>query len=207
MYKIYINENLFVLTTPDLAKKYKPSKSVLVMRYISKKRFLFQFIDALENLNVNKTIILYHKDLNLLKKDFFSLYKVRSAGGGVVFNSKGKVLMIKRRGYWDMAKGHIEEGETESEAAVREVMEETGLKNVKLQKFVTTSYHTFENKKGKRCLKISHWYKMKSNDNDFVPQTEEDIEEVAWIPLKEALKLKPIHKNILNVLELVKVGN
>ena len=59
MYKIYINGNLIVLATPEAAKEFKQSKSVLVTRYISKKRFLFQYIDALENPSVNKTIILY----------------------------------------------------------------------------------------------------------------------------------------------------
>ena len=207
MYKIYINENLLVLATPESAKQFKSSKSVLITRYISKKRFLFQYIDALENPNVDKTIILYSKDLEQLKEDFFGRYKNLGAGGGAVFNDKGEVLMIQRRGYWDMAKGHIEKGETKSETAVREVMEETGMKNIELQEFITTTYHTFKNRKEKRCLKISHWFKMKSNDNDFIPQTEEGVEKVVWMSLDDAFKLKPIYKNILNVLELVKAEN
>ena len=204
MYKIYINENLIVLTTPDGAKEFKSSKSVLVTRYISKKRFLFQFIDALENTGVSKTIILYYKDLELLRGDFFGLYKNLGAGGGAVFNDQNEILMIQRRGYWDLAKGHIEKGETQAETAVREVIEETGIQNIELQEFITTTYHTFKKKKGKRCLKISHWFKMKSNDTDFTPQIEEGVEKVVWMSLDDAFKLKPIYKNIVNVLDLVK---
>ena len=203
MYKIYINGNLIVLATPEAAKEFKQSKSVLVTRYISKKRFLFQYIDALENPSVNKTIILYCKDLEQLKEDFFGRYKNSISAGGIVFNDKNEVLMIQRRGYWDMAKGRMEKGETKPETAVREVMEETGLQNIELQEFITTTYHTFKNKKGKRYLKISHWFKMKSNDNDLKPQTEEDIEKVVWMSLEDALKLKPIYKNISNLLELM----
>ena len=148
--------------------------------------------------------LLFSKDLNLLKEYFFGLYKNKNAGGGAVFNDKNEILMIQRNGYWDMAKGHIEKGETKSEAAVREVIEETGIQNIELQEFITTTYHTFKNRKGNRCLKISHWFKMKSNDNDFTPQSEEGVEKVVWMSLEEAFKLKPIYKNILNVLELVK---
>jgi 8-oxo-dGTP pyrophosphatase MutT (NUDIX family) len=204
MYKIYINENPIILTTLEASKQFKTSKTVLVSKYIAKKRFLFQFIDALEKSQSEKTIVLHHPDLELLVKDFFSIYKNLEAGGGIVFNDSGEVLMIKRGGTWDMAKGHMEKGETPAKTAIREVMEETGLQNVELQEFITTTYHTYNNKKGNRCLKISHWFKMKSNDTDFQPQGEEGIEKVVWMPIAQALQLKPIYKNILNLLELSK---
>ncbi|MDP6704644.1 MAG: NUDIX domain-containing protein [archaeon] len=38
-----------------------------------------------------------------------------------------------KNGYWDFAKGHMEKGETEQQTALREVIEETGLKDVKLK--------------------------------------------------------------------------
>jgi len=45
---------------------------------------------------------------------------------------------------------------------------------------------------------------MKSNDNNFRPQGEEGIEKVVWMPLDDVFALKPIYKNVLNVLELVR---
>ena len=50
--------------------------------------------------------------------------------GGVVFNASGEVLLIRypgRRGSWDFPKGHIDPGETNEIAAVREVLEEGGV--------------------------------------------------------------------------------
>lgn len=48
--------------------------------------------------------------------------------GGVVFNPEGDVLILRHAsGHWVFPKGHVEVGETEREAAVREVLEEAGV--------------------------------------------------------------------------------
>ena len=47
-----------------------------------------------------------------------------------MFNGSGEVLLIRypgRRGSWDFPKGHIDPGETNQIAAVREVLEESGV--------------------------------------------------------------------------------
>ncbi len=58
-----------------------------------------------------------------------------SAGGIVIKRSNGtKVLLIKDRfGKWTWPKGHIEKGETSEDAALREITEETGLRNVSIK--------------------------------------------------------------------------
>jgi 8-oxo-dGTP pyrophosphatase MutT (NUDIX family) len=54
--------------------------------------------------------------------------KNEKACGAVIKNEEGKILLIfQQNGFWGFPKGHVEEGETESETAVREVFEETGL--------------------------------------------------------------------------------
>ena len=54
--------------------------------------------------------------------------KNEKACGAVIENEGGKILLIfQQNGFWGFPKGHVEEGETESETAVREVFEETGL--------------------------------------------------------------------------------
>ena len=54
--------------------------------------------------------------------------KNEKACGAVIENKEGKILLIfQQNGFWGFPKGHVEEGETESETAVREVFEETGL--------------------------------------------------------------------------------
>lgn len=54
------------------------------------------------------------------------------AAGGLIVNQKKEILFIYRNGKWDLPKGKIESEENPPEAALREVKEETGLKNVKL---------------------------------------------------------------------------
>ena len=82
----------------------------------------------------------------------------------------------------------IDKGETLEECASREVMEETGLKNIKPGKKIVTTYHTYD-EYGKHILKESHWYKMKiREDQKLIPQTEEDITEIKWVKKKDLPK-------------------
>lgn len=200
MLKIYINETPLILATTQEAKAFQPSKTLLVTRYIGRPKYLYHYIDNLEKEHQLEAIVTFHPNFEKLKKDFWSIYKVKEAAGGVVLNDKNEVLMICRHGIWDMAKGHIEEEENHEAAAIREVQEETGLQNIQLGDFIKTTYHTFRNKKNNRVLKLSHWFKMTSNDTELIPQTEESIEKVAWMSLEKAKKLTPIYKNILELL-------
>lgn len=111
------------------------------------------------------------------------------AAGGMVFNPKGELLMMLRRGQWDMPKGKMDEGETIEACAVREVQEETGISNLKLNGKLQTTYHTYSFQ-GRTILKPSHWFKMEcSGTEDLVPQTEEDITELRWVGKAEAAAL------------------
>ena len=69
--------------------------------------------------------------------------KIIKAGGGLVLNEKGELLMIYRRGKWDLPKGKLDEGETIEECAVREVMEETGVVNVERGELITIGHHEY----------------------------------------------------------------
>ena len=63
------------------------------------------------------------------------------AAGGLITNEKNQLLMMFRRGKWDLPKGKVDEGETLEAAAVREVQEETGIKNVTLGKFMFNHFN------------------------------------------------------------------
>ena len=111
---------------------------------------------------------------------------VIEAGGGMVFNRNGELLLMFRRGQWDMPKGKIDQGETIEECALREVTEETGLKDLRIIKKLQTTYHTYFYK-GIPALKPSHWFLMEYPGNDDpIPQTEEDITEIKWVDKKTA---------------------
>ena len=108
------------------------------------------------------------------------------AAGGMVLNQKGELLMIFRRGQWDMPKGKLDNGESIEQCALREVSEETGLTKLKMIRELKTTYHTYLYR-GKIALKPSHWYLMHYHGNEeLVPQLEEDITEIKWVNKKEA---------------------
>jgi 8-oxo-dGTP pyrophosphatase MutT (NUDIX family) len=57
------------------------------------------------------------------------LHEILPAVAVILFDEKGRVLLQKRADVnrWGLVSGHVEAGETVTEAAIREVKEETGL--------------------------------------------------------------------------------
>ena len=125
--------------------------------------------------------VYFYEELTKLKKAFWKKFVIIQAAGGLVYNDQDQLLIMKRKGRWDLPKGKLDEGETLESCAVREVQEETGLKKVTLKDFLTTTYHTYD-ESGKHILKESHWYKMHApGDQTLHPQTDEQITEVKWV--------------------------
>jgi hypothetical protein len=56
----------------------------------------------------NQVFYVVGRDIETIKRDFFSNYKLVIAGGGVVFNKYKEILFILRNGFWDLPKGKIE---------------------------------------------------------------------------------------------------
>ena len=180
MYKIYINDTPLILM--DMANNPAPlvADDELVAFYPGKKKFLLNYIDLLEKNDRFKHIKLYSPNVEKMFQDFTSHYKILEAAGGMVLNTKKELLVIYRRGSWDLPKGKIDPGETKEEAAVREIQEETGLQTVELGNLICSTYHTYKNSKGKRILKLTYWFEMHTTEQALTPQTEEDIEVAEW---------------------------
>jgi 8-oxo-dGTP pyrophosphatase MutT (NUDIX family) len=133
--------------------------------------------------------ILLHSDLGELFKAFRKKFTVVQAAGGLVSNAAGELLMIFRRGKWDLPKGKLDEGESLEACATREVAEETGLSGLQLQAPLLITYHTYH-ESGKFILKESHWYTMLvAEGQSLVPQAEEDIAEARWVKPDQANEL------------------
>lgn len=110
------------------------------------------------------------------------------SAGGLVCNNRHHILLMFKRGKWDMPKGRIDENQARDVAAIREVEEETGLLADKLiikGKLVST-YHTTRHGDVK-YLKKTHWYWMDytGNEEDTKPQVEEGIVECRWVHLSD----------------------
>jgi 8-oxo-dGTP pyrophosphatase MutT (NUDIX family) len=204
MYKIYINETPLYLTTVQEAQELGPaSDKILVLHYPGKKKFLLNVTDQLEKSDRFERVVVFSKNLEKLWSDFQSAFKLIGAAGGAVFND-GKVLMIFRREHWDLPKGKIDDGETPEQAAIREVEEETGLRQLELGPHLIDTWHTYE-MNGVRILKTTYWYLMKTSQTTLTPQHEEDIKTAEWTDLDVFLE-KPgkVYGNILDVLNKAK---
>ncbi len=95
--------------------------------------------------------------------------------------------MIFRRGKWDLPKGKQDEGESIEACAVREIREETGLREVILGRKLSVSFHDyFDTYLKEEVTKETHWFLMQApGQQTLTPQTTEDITEIKWVADKE----------------------
>lgn len=198
MVKIFVNNvtvYLFGKKEEQYIAPFSAERNALHINY-SDKDSLLALIEKAEQSTTHYSVFIAHEDADELLKIFSSLYKLHPAAGGVVKNKREEVLMIYRRGKWDLPKGKIEKHETIKQAALREVQEETGLKNLSIVEPViiypwkqSCTYHTYF-EKGKRILKDTYWFVMSSTDTEPpVPQTEEEITETVWTPEQDIPEL------------------
>src|SRR5215203_2994091 len=132
--------------------------------------------------------ILYHKDLEALKKAVFKKFTLIKAAGGLVKDPSEAILFIFRRGKWDLPKGKVDAGEPIDQCALREVKEETALEKVKLGAPLVVTYHTYD-ENGKHILKETHWFLMHAEGGQKLqPQEEEQITEIKWVKPPEVDK-------------------
>jgi 8-oxo-dGTP pyrophosphatase MutT (NUDIX family) len=107
------------------------------------------------------------------------------AAGGVVWrlDDEGgvQVLLVHRPKYddWTFPKGKLDPGETDEQAAVREVEEETGLRCVLGHELISTRYIDRKDRP-----KVVRYWEMTVAEGEFVPT--EEVDEVRWLGLADA---------------------
>lgn len=129
-------------------------------------------------------------------------FKVVRAAGGVVCNDSGALLMIRSREHWDLPKGHVESGESSSEAALREVEEETGIRGEIIDsRPIMTTWHAYDTY-GQWELKSTEWWAMRSIGGELSAQRDEGITEVVWCSREQlAERLKSSYATINEVVK------
>lgn len=172
MYKVFVNEKkLLISKHPEELEKKLGYESFTTLEIA---------LDLLENTSVTELNV-YGENIDEIWQEFQKLFRIIEAAGGLVINPEGDMLFIRRLGKWDLPKGKMEKGESREESAVREIEEETGLRDVELVQFINTTYHIYIERNGDKILKCTHWFEMNFNGEDTSkPQIEEGITEVAW---------------------------
>jgi len=118
------------------------------------------------------------------------------AAGGIVL-SENKILLVKNKkgdssadsvSWWGYPKGHLEEGEKPSEAAVREVYEETGFE-VKIVNNKPVAESRYEIERSGEVLQKTVWFYEMEVVEPFKNEPDDEIDEIALVDFESALNL------------------
>jgi 8-oxo-dGTP pyrophosphatase MutT (NUDIX family) len=114
------------------------------------------------------------------------------SAGGIVFRREGDrtLFLLIRDPYrhWGFPKGHLEQGEEPSQAALREVGEETGVGALELRAPVETIDWTFRFR-GRAIHKTCHFFLIETAERRTAPQRKEGISACRWASYEHAKRL------------------
>lgn len=113
-----------------------------------------------------------------------NLKKEKSCGCIIIKDKKVLLVYEKNRNFWGFPKGHMEDGETEIETALREVKEEVGL-DVEIDK---KRRYTLNYVIGNEIDKTTVLYIAKAKNEKTIMQ-ESEIENTKWCSFEEALNM------------------
>lgn len=129
---------------------------------------------------------------------------IRAAGCVVLARDPtGRLLVLliqDRRGIWTLPKGHVDEGESDEEAAVREVAEETGIHCTIAERLERITYPIYHH--GRWQDKQVTFFLASAAPEPPTPAVDEGIRTAAWVLLDEAPP-KIIYRQIRNLLQRV----
>lgn len=182
---LYIAGDDELLPTPSFMQN---KEDILYFRSPKKQELhsLIKLVD--DNPNSFKTIVIHHPYSYKIESRLFSRFNIIRAGGGIVINEFDEALLIFRNGKWDLPKGKMDPGESIKDTAIREVEEETSIKDLEINDLIRLqetdqefTLHTYVNKDGKKVLKPVFWYIMTAPKQHLLPQKEEGISACKWV--------------------------
>jgi 8-oxo-dGTP pyrophosphatase MutT (NUDIX family) len=164
----------------------------------------------LKSLDDVRELTVYSPDIKGVFAGLCHSFTRVDAAGGVVIADDGKILMMLRRGFWDLPKGHREVGEDDPGCAVREVAEECGLDPAQLEiegEVARTMHFYWCAPKARWEMKRTVWYRMSysGDPSEVTPQTEEDITALEWFtPAEAERRASESYRTIRYVIETLK---
>jgi 8-oxo-dGTP pyrophosphatase MutT (NUDIX family) len=175
--RIYYADKVIVF-----ASDYQTSEGKTLFVPLGGRLSVAKLLNALED---TYTLTVWSPDTERLLADFFSLFTIVEAAGGAVVAEDGRIMMMRRRGFWDLPKGHLEEGEQIAECALRETVEECGIDPslVTMGEQIALTRHFYWFQPLERWeLKRTAWFRMSytGDPRDVTPQTEEEITLIEW---------------------------
>lgn len=178
-------EYAFILGIDHEVKNFD-GRIIAVLEPESKKNKKVWFLAPKSTRFINLDILKYID----IKKDFPG-YKLvclyESSCGAVVYHiidNHTRFLLIKnkRSGNWCFPKGHIEKGESNEDAAVREVLEETGI-HIKIH----NGFESISKYKIRGTINKMVFIFIASTDDVNTVIQEEEIEDYVWLPYSKAM--------------------
>ena len=131
MYKVFINDNEVQFLAND---NHIPIDAIEISGKLTPREVIGKIV-RMKKTDHGIFYILSAKPRKRFQKFINSFPLIRAAGGVVRKNNiHGPVLMMFRRGRWDLPKGKIDEGEGRRAAAIREVQEECGIQHLEIVK-------------------------------------------------------------------------
>ena len=114
-----------------------------------------------------------------------------TSAGGVVFRIDNglPLYLLIRDSYqnWGFPKGHLEDGEAPQAAALREVIEETGLTDVAIRgSAAIATIDWFFRFRGQLIHKVCHFYLMETTETETCPERAEGITACRWTGFDDA---------------------
>lgn len=109
--------------------------------------------------------------------------KKEKSCGCIIFNAKKEILLLHQNaGHWGLPKGHVEEGETEEQTAIREVKEETNIDVV-----INTNYRYSMTYNPKEDVEKEVVYFIAENTSNNIKPQQEEVQEVIWLDIDNAI--------------------
>jgi len=201
MYKVFYNQRMVFFVDDD---NHLEENGKSIKHFFKNKPLLHKVIDTFYSRKDIERLDIIHPDIDFVFNQFMTLFTIIEAAGGLVRTPEEKFLAIFRRGKWDLPKGKLENNESPTKGALREVEEECGISDLQIKKQLTITWHTYM-LANQHILKKTYWYEMSyKGTGKLKPQAEEDITDVQWLTKNDLAMI--LHNTFPSIVEVLKSG-